>query len=159
MSSKFLIGYQRIRCHMIFDIKMDDLTREARFVAGGHMTETPTLITYSSVVSRESVCLAFLLAVLNDLDVCMADVGNAYLNADCREKIWTIAGPEFGSDAGKVMIIKKALYGLKSSGAAWRTLFALSLEELDFTNTYADPDLWIRPAIDGNYKYYETMDL
>jgi hypothetical protein len=77
---------------MIFDIKMDDLTREVRFVAGGHMTETPTLITYSSVVLRESVCLAFLLAVLNDLDVCMADVGNAYLNADCREKIWTIAG-------------------------------------------------------------------
>jgi hypothetical protein len=49
VSGKFLVGYQRIRCHMIFDIKMDDLTRKARFVAGGHMTETPTSITYSSV--------------------------------------------------------------------------------------------------------------
>jgi hypothetical protein len=51
MSGKLLVGYQRIRCHMIFDIKMDDLTRKARFVAGGHTTETPESITYSSVIS------------------------------------------------------------------------------------------------------------
>ena len=44
-----LRGYQRIRCHMIFDVKMD-FTRKARFVAGGHTTETPTALTYSSVV-------------------------------------------------------------------------------------------------------------
>jgi hypothetical protein len=131
---------------MIFDIKMDDLTRKARFVAGGHTTETPSLISFSSVVSRESVCIAFLLAALNDLDVCVADAGNAYLNANCCEKIWTIAGPEFGSDAGKVMIVKKALYGLKSSGAAWRALLSNSLIEMNFKNSYADPDLYIRPA-------------
>ena len=40
------------------------------------------------------------------------------MNAKCREKIWTKAGTEFGSDKGKVMIIIRALYGLKSSGAA-----------------------------------------
>ena len=39
---------------MIFDVKMD-FTRKARFVAGGHTTETPTALTYSSVVSRDSV--------------------------------------------------------------------------------------------------------
>jgi hypothetical protein len=30
------VGYRRIPCHMIFDIKMD-FTRKARFVAGGHV--------------------------------------------------------------------------------------------------------------------------
>ena len=46
-----LPGFQEIRCHMIFDIKMDGLfTRKSRFVAGGHTTEPPTSITYSSVV-------------------------------------------------------------------------------------------------------------
>ena len=59
------IGFQEIKCHMIFDVKMD-LTRKARFVAGGHLTETPASITYSSVVSRDSVRLAFLIAALND---------------------------------------------------------------------------------------------
>lgn len=80
------------------------------------------------MVSRESIRIAFLIATLNDLQICVADVTNAYINADNREKIWTIAGPEFGvTEQGSVMIIKKALYGLKSSGAAWRALFASML--------------------------------
>ena len=39
-----LIGYTEIKCHMIFDIKMD-FTRKARFVAGGHLTEAPSSLT------------------------------------------------------------------------------------------------------------------
>jgi hypothetical protein len=83
-----------------------DFTRKARFVAGGHTTEAPACMTYSSVVSRDSVRLAFLIAGLNDLEVSACDVGNAYLNADCREKVWFEAGLECGiEDKGKVMII------------------------------------------------------
>jgi hypothetical protein len=84
-TGKRLVGYQEIACHMVFDIKMD-FTRKARYVAGGNMTEPPTENTYSSVVSRESVRIAFLVATLNDLGICAADVTNAYINADCREK-------------------------------------------------------------------------
>jgi shikimate kinase len=70
--------------------------------------------------------------VLNNLEHVAADVGNAYLNADCREKIWFIAGPEFGTKKGKVLIIFKALYGLKSSSAAWRALFSSMLHKLGY---------------------------
>ena len=55
-----LRGHQEIKCHIIFDVKMD-FTRKARFVAGGHMTDAPSSITYFSVVSRESVKIAFLI--------------------------------------------------------------------------------------------------
>ena len=49
-----LPGYQEIKCHMIFDVKMD-FTHKARFVARGDLkTPTPN-VTYSSVVSRDSV--------------------------------------------------------------------------------------------------------
>ncbi len=75
-------------------------------------------ITYSSVVSRDSVQLAFLIAGLNDLDAMAGDVNNAYLNAKCREKIWFEGGIETGEDKGKVLIVTQVLYGLKSSGAA-----------------------------------------
>lgn len=51
------VGYQRIPCHVIFDVKMN-FTRKARFVAGGHVTDPPTTQTYASVVSRESVRIA-----------------------------------------------------------------------------------------------------
>ena len=80
-----------------------DFTRKARFVAGRHTTETPASTTYSSVVSRDSVRIVFMFAALNGLDILAVDVGNTYLNADCGEKIWIIAGPEFGSKSGTVM--------------------------------------------------------
>jgi hypothetical protein len=141
-----LIGFQEIRCHVIFDVKMD-FTRKARFVAGGHMTDTPGSITHSSVVSRDtSVRLAFLIAGLNDLDVLAGDVTNAYLNASCREKICFEGGVETGEDRGKVLIVTRALNGLKSSGAAWRADLAATLRDMNFTLLQANPDVRIRIA-------------
>ena len=88
------IGYQQIKCHMIFDVKMgENFRRKARLVRGGHMTEAPSLITYSSVVSQDSTRIALTIAELNGLDLLACDIQNTYLTAKCREKIWTIAGP------------------------------------------------------------------
>ncbi len=76
-----MIGYQEIQCHVMFDVKVD-FTRKAWFVDGGHTADTPGSITYLSVVSRDGVQLAFLIAGLNDRDVLLAgDETNAYLNA------------------------------------------------------------------------------
>eukprot|EP00957_Ditylum_brightwellii_P054047 4094071-Ditylum_brightwellii.AAC.1 len=48
-------GYQEIKCHMIFDIKMGkNFWRKAWMVARGHTSETPFTLTYASVVSRDS---------------------------------------------------------------------------------------------------------
>ena len=82
------IGYQQVRCHMIFDIKQEDFRRKAHLVTGGHTTEAPATITYASVVSRETVRIALLLAALNGVEVKMADIENAYITAPCSEKIW-----------------------------------------------------------------------
>ena len=47
---------------------------KARLVAGGHTTAAPATITYSRVVSRETVRIALLLAALNDVEVKTADI-------------------------------------------------------------------------------------
>ena len=73
-----------------------------------------------------------LITALNDLDHRSVDIENAYLKYPCQEKIWTRAGPKFGQDEGKVIIIVMALYGLKSSGAAFRTFLAERLENMGF---------------------------
>ena len=90
------IGYQKIPCHMIFDVKMEDFHQKARLAAGGHRTEAPATITYASVVSRETVRIAHLMAALNDLEVKVGDVHNAYITAPITEKVWTVLGPKFG---------------------------------------------------------------
>lgn len=153
-----LRGHQEIWCHIVFDVKMD-FTRKARFVAGGHTTETPSSLTYSSVVSRESVKIAFLVAALNDIDIMSCDIGNAYLNAPCREKIWFVAGPECGQFAGMACKLVRALYGLKSSGAAWRAMFSTFIREgLGFTSTRIDPDVYYRRSVKENGEpYYEYL--
>jgi hypothetical protein len=66
-------NYQFVHCHMVFDVKMD-LTCKARFVAGGHMTDPPKNMTYSSVVSQDSIHIAFLIAALNDLDILACNI-------------------------------------------------------------------------------------
>ena len=105
--------HKLIYCHMVFDIKLSNLACKARFVAGGHQTDPPKDTTYSSVILRDSVWIAFLAATLNDLNVLTANVQNAYLNAPTSEKVYTIAGLEFGaSNVGRPIRIA-------SSSALW----------------------------------------
>ena len=69
------IGYQKIKCHMIFDIKLGDkFRRKARLVGGGHTITAPASITYSSVFSRGSVRVALIVAALNGLDILACDI-------------------------------------------------------------------------------------
>ncbi len=104
---------------MIFDVKMEDFRQKARLVAGGYLTEALATITYASVVSRETMHLALTFASLNDLEAKVGDVLNAYITAPVKEKVWTILGLEFGLDSGKSAVIVRALFGLKSTGAAF----------------------------------------
>jgi hypothetical protein len=97
-------------------------------------------------------------AALNGLDVQGADVQNAFLSAPNLEKIWMRAGTEFGAEQGKVFIVVRALYGLKSAAAAFRAFMASKLEELGFKSSVADPDVWMRAATkDNGEEYYEHI--
>jgi hypothetical protein len=129
---------------MIFDVKIEDFRHKARFVASGHTTDTPYEMTYASVVSRESLRVALSLAALNDLDVKMADIENAYPTAPITEKVWTVLGLEFVDEAGKRALIVRALYGLKSAGAAFRNHLAECMKHLGWNPCRADRDLWMK---------------
>ena len=62
-----------------------------RLVANGSRTEATTSSTYTSVVSRDSACIAFLMAALERLKICAAEVGDAYWNAPTHEELRTVA--------------------------------------------------------------------
>jgi hypothetical protein len=50
------------------------------------MTKAPATITYARVVSCETICIAPLMAALNDLNVKVGDVLNAYITAPITER-------------------------------------------------------------------------
>lgn len=149
--------YKHVNLMMIFDVKID-FTRKARLVARGDQTMPPTSMIYSSVVSRESIRIAFLIAALNDLEISMFDISNAYLMAPVSEKLYTILGDGFGDDAGKMGIIVRAIYGLRTSGKALRKFLAATLTDLGYTSCLADPDVWMKATEreDGT-KYYSYI--
>ena len=98
---KHLVGYKEKVCYFIFDAKLDgSFTRKAPFYTNGSKTDTIKSLSYSSVVSRESVCIDFLLTSLNTVKVLAYNISGAYLNAPVGEKIWFVAGFEMGK--GKV---------------------------------------------------------
>eukprot|EP00957_Ditylum_brightwellii_P083407 6339901-Ditylum_brightwellii.AAC.1 len=62
-----------------------DYVREGKL--RGQTTKALAAMTYSSVVLRDSIRLAFLILGLIDMDVMICVLQNAYLNAKCKEKI------------------------------------------------------------------------
>ena len=106
------------------------------------MTHTPDTIPYSSVVTRETVCIALTMSALHDLQVKVVDVLNANVTAPSHEKIWALLGPEFGDDVAKSTIIVRALYKLKSAGASFWAHLAQCMQELGYHPCDVDPDLW-----------------
>ena len=96
--------------------------------------------------------MTIFLAELNQLELWCTDVGNAYLEARTDEKIFIVAGNEFGKLEGHTLIIHKALYGLRSSGARWWERFSEVLLEMGFFPSRAENDIWMRDRGD-HYEY------
>ena len=138
-------GYQKIRVHLIFAVKHDG-RHKARLVAGGHLTPDPIESIYSGVVSIRSLRLVIFLAKLNNLEVWGADIGNAYLEAKTKEKLYVVAGPEFEELEGHILVIDKALYGLKSSGLRWSQKIHDIMLDMGFSPCKAAPCVWLRKA-------------
>ena len=148
-------GYIQIPYHFVYDVKFDQ-RRKARLVMGGHKTpDVPDVEVYSGVVSIETIRTAFVIAARNNLQVCAADISTAFLYGKTREKVYIIAGEEFGDDAGKVMIVEGGCYGLKTSAARFHERVSEEFRAMGFRPSKADFDLWMRPQTD-HYEYVAT---
>ena len=154
---KFGPEYQYAPLRIIFDVKKEDLRRKARLVAGGHVINSSMFESYSSVVQTRSLRLLQVIAIKNNLKIVVADIGNAFVQAYTKEKIWSKCGGEFGDKKGCVVKIKKALYGLSTSARQWSLQLGDTLTSLGFIPSRADPDLWIKLSDDKlHYEYIAT---
>ena len=104
------------------------------------------------MVSLRGLKISLFLAELNKLEAWATDVGNAYVEAYTEEKLYIVAGPEFRQREGHTLVITKSLYGLKSSGLRWWESLSAILNELGFTASKAEDDIWMRDKID-HYEY------
>ena len=81
--------------HFVYAVKHDGRYK-SRDVAGGHLTGTPVESVHSGVVSLRGVRIIIFLAELNDLETWQTNVGNTYLEAFTKEKVYVIAREGLG---------------------------------------------------------------
>ena len=103
-----------------------------------------SLSTRATVVKGISVRLLDVIAHHHGLKMLCSDVGNAFINAYTKEKVWERAGPEFGPHAGSIVLIKKALCGLTTSAEHWSACFADFICKLGFVPSHYDHDVWLQ---------------
>ena len=151
---KIPTGFNRIKVHLVFAVKHDG-RHKSRLVSRGDLTEVPITSVYAGVVSLRGLRMCIFLAELNGMEAYATDIGNAYLEAVTQEKVCIKAGPEFGDKEGHLLIIHKALYGLRSSGKEFGDLLASCLKELGFYPSKAEPEIFMREN-DGLYEYVAT---
>ena len=84
-------------------MKYQGLRHRARLVAGGNWNVLKHDATYSGVLGMETVRIGFAVGELNNLKCYAADVSSAYLHGKTQEKVYFIAGPEFGELKGQIL--------------------------------------------------------
>eukprot|EP00957_Ditylum_brightwellii_P146402 11147223-Ditylum_brightwellii.AAC.1 len=140
---------------MVFDVKQD-LRSKARLVAGGHLVELLDNKAHSSTVKEISVKILHVKAHHNKMDAFCGDIDNAFANAYTTERMYAIAGLEFGEKLrGKIIVIRKALYILATSCARFHDHLSDTLRSMDFLPTRFDRDIWRR--FNKETKTYEYL--
>ena len=136
--------HKNIRAHFVFDVKHDS-RHKATLVADGHLTDAPLSSVYSGVVYLRGISLVLFLAELNGLESWGTDIGNAYIEAFTKEKVYIVAVSELGTLEGHDLIIVKALCGTQTSGLRWHERLADSLRDMEFEPFKMEPDIWLCP--------------
>ena len=85
-----------------------------------------------------------MLDALNGIDLKCSDVQNAYLNNKPKERVYFYAGEEFCKYSGKLVVLVRALYGLKFSRSAYAAAIRQVKIYLRFQPFMDDAYVWMR---------------
>ena len=122
---------------------------EARLVAGGYLTDALVTSIYSGVVSLRRVRLVLFLSELNDLESWRTNIGNTYLEAKTKEKVYVITEKEFSNLKGHDLRIRKALCRLHSSELYWHERLVVCLRSMGSFPCKIELDIWMKDC--GGY--------
>jgi hypothetical protein len=114
-------GHSAITLKWVFKLKRDEASvivkHKARLVARGFVQWEGIDFddTFAPVAQMESVWLLFALAAQEGWRVHHMDVKSAFLNGELKEEVYVHQPPGFAisSKKGKVLRLRKALYGLR----------------------------------------------
>lgn len=137
-------GVEIISSRMVYSKKTgktNQVTRyKARMVARGFQQREGIDFseTFSPTAHPVSVRALVALSAMKGWKLTTSDVRTAYLNAELEKPVYMTPPPGFERDDGKVMKLKKCLYGLKISAKRWHETFVARIKAFGFTAVTSD---------------------
>jgi hypothetical protein len=133
-------GHSAITLKWVFKLKRDEagaiVKHKDRLVARGFVQWEGIDFdnTFAPVARMESVRLLFALAAQEGWHVHHMDVKSAFLNGDLKEEAYVHQPPgfEIPGKEGKVLRLRKALYGLRQAPRAWNAKLDSTLKGMGF---------------------------
>src|SRR6185312_15070292 len=133
-------GHRVITLKWVFKLKRDEagtvVKHKARLVARGFVQQEGVDFddAFAPVARMESVRLLLALAAQEGWRVHHMDVKSAFLNGDLKEEVYVHQPPGFAipGKEGKVLRLRKALYGLRQAPRAWNAKLDSTLKGMGF---------------------------
>lgn len=98
--------------------------------------------TFSPVVRYATIRMLLAIAVQERMHLHQIDVSTAYLNSELNEDVYMKPPEGFNETHGKVLKLRKAIYGLKQSGRAWNEKLDTVLQNFGFVPCNNEPCLY-----------------
>jgi hypothetical protein len=141
-------GANLVSTRWVFTIKTKDGKIErfkARLVARGfsQVLGKDYNETFAPTVRMDTLRLFLAMVAKRDLECSQFDIKNAFTESHLKEEIY-LAPPEgVAVKKGHVLHALRSLYGLKQAGRDWSLLLKEELKKMVFTQSLADPCLYV----------------
>jgi hypothetical protein len=150
-------GHRAIGLKWVFKVKKDPdgniIKHKARLVAKGYaqLEGVDFDEVFAPVARIEIVRLLIALAAQKGWQIHHMDVKSAFLNGDLMEEVYVQQPPGFVVEGGngKVLKLKKALYGLRQAPRAWNAKLDSELIKLGFERNPLEHAVYRRSHSDG----------
>ena len=102
--------------------------------------------TFSPIVHFSSIRVLLSFALQHGMHIHQMDVVTAFLNGKLEEEIYMMQPSGYSVKGKEILVcqLKKSLYGLKQSSCCWAKAFQQYVETLGFSQSAADPCVFIR---------------
>uniref|UniRef100_A0A1Y1LVI6 Integrase catalytic domain-containing protein n=1 Tax=Photinus pyralis TaxID=7054 RepID=A0A1Y1LVI6_PHOPY len=135
-------GQRVLSCMWVFTYKTDKHGHlqkcKARLVVCGNQQEKNALPTRATTLASMSFRALMAIAAEHDLELEQMDAVNAFVNCELDEVVYMRMPPGY-EKYGRVLRLKKALYGLRRSPLLWQKELTKSLQDLGFQPVPQEP--------------------
>ena len=144
ISSRWIFKYKR-------NAQGEIVKRKSRLVAKGFTQEygIDYKETFAPTLKQDSIRIFTAIATQNNFEIDQIDITAAYLNAELNEDLYMKPSKGHEDYNKRYWKLKKAIYGLKQSGAKWNEKLNNYLISIGYKRLVSEPCLYVKHNKEG----------